>query len=110
MVPLVREAANTIEQQLHGKYGSARANPVAEVVSTAAATVSKTAKYAQGGNADLSDVAAAWTRATGMAVGLPTGQVVTTSQFITDVLTGEYTLEGPQDARYLIYKRDRTTN
>jgi hypothetical protein len=105
MIPLVREAANTIEQQLHGRYGSSRANPVADLVSTVANTVTKTAKYAQGGNADLEDVAAAWTRAPGMAVGLPTGQPVTTRTFITDVLTGEYTPQSPLDARYLIYKR-----
>ncbi len=106
MIPFVRESANAIEQLLHGRYSSARANPVSDLLSTVGATVSKTAKYAQGGDADLGDVAAAWTKATGMAVGLPTGQVVTTGRFITDVLTGEYALEGPQDVRYLFYKRE----
>ena len=106
MIPLVREFGNGLEQALGGgRYYSSRANPVAEALGSGLKAVTKT-KAAISGDAEFGDVALAWARASGLLVGLPTGQVALSTQFAADVLTGAYDLEGPQDLRYLIYRRE----
>lgn len=106
-MPFVRNAANAIDAAFGGDVGSARPDPLTDAMSILVkfgkASIGAAHDAMQGEEVDVAKVTKAGTRAAGVAVGLPTGQAMTTGSYLYDLATDP---ETPLDPRYLIYKRD----
>ena len=105
-MPMIRNAANLFDGS-----ASARPDPVtdamASLVKFGKAAYESVDSYFEGGDVDAEKLTKATARATGVAVGVPSAQALTTGEFLYDVGTGAYTPQSPADARYLIYRRDK---
>lgn len=108
-MPFVRNAANMADQAIGGDtFGNARPDPITDAMSI----MGRFGKVAAGAVGDLlegedvdeAQVAKAATRAAGVGVGLPTGQAMTTGEYLYDLSTDPDT---PLDPRYLVHKRDK---
>lgn len=100
-VPFVRDGANAIEQMIEGKGALTRSNPLADLVMLSGKAVRSVFKE----DAEASDYMKAIAKAAGMATGLPVGQGILLGEFLYGAISGDQPIEGPEDLKYLIYKR-----
>lgn len=110
-IPFLRDIASGIERKISGQYAPSRSIPLAEageLVWRAGEEAYKAgAALAEGEDVDNAALVKDVLRASGPLVGLPSGQLDVTGQFLYDVATGEYDPEGVDDLRYLVVKRDK---
>jgi hypothetical protein len=109
-VPFLRDIASGIERKISGQYAPARSIPLAEageLVWKAGEEAYKagSALY-EGDEVDSAALIKDLLKASGPLLGLPSGQLSVTGQYMYDVATGEYDPEGVDDLRYLAIKRD----
>jgi hypothetical protein len=97
-VPLVRDAASTIEGLVTGRPVTARSNPFSDVVSNAIIQSSRALKD----DASAKNITEATTRAIGPLLGLPSNQAITVEEYLFDVYEGEYSAA---NVHRLIYKQ-----
>jgi len=100
-VPFIRDGANAIEQMVEGKGAMTRSNPLADLTMLAGKAVHSLFKE----DAEMGDYVKSFARLAGVAFGMPVGQGILIGEFLYGTISGEQPLEGPADARYLIYKR-----
>lgn len=108
-IPFLRDIASGIERKISGQYAPSRSIPLAEageLVWRAGEEAYKAgAALAEGEDVDNAALVKDVLRASGPLVGLPSGQLDVTGQFLYDVATGEYDPEGVDDLRYLAIRR-----
>lgn len=102
-VPVVRDLAGKWERELSGKFSGDIQAPVYEAFSQIERPIQNAIKLAKG-----EEPSQRWLRDTitpiGYFVGLPTGQVGTTAQYLHDVATGDQRPAGPGDVAYGLAK------
>jgi len=109
-IPFLRDIASGIERKISGEYAPSRSIPLAEageLVWRAGEEAYKAGTaLAEGEEVDSTALVKDLLRASGPLIGLPSGQLNVTGQYLYDVATGEYDPEGVDDLRYLVVKRD----
>lgn len=109
-VPFLRDIANIAERKISGDYSVSRSVPLAEagelVVKAGEEAFKAGNALFEGEEIDGGALAKDALRASGPLLGLPSGQLNVTGQYLYDVATGEYDPEGIGDLRYLAVKRD----
>lgn len=102
-VPVVRDLAGKWERELSGKFSGDIQAPVYEAFSQIERPIQNAIKLAKG-----EEPSERWLRDTitpvGYFVGLPTGQIGTTAQYLHDLATGDQRPEGPGDVAYGLAK------
>lgn len=93
-IPFVRELANAIEGKLTGKRQNIRNLPVYEAGNAVVEAAARTYK-ALADDGDKEKAVKAVANASGLALGLPSGQATITGEFLYDVLSGGYEPEHP---------------
>ncbi|HEX6215289.1 MAG TPA: hypothetical protein VFZ38_10745 [Vicinamibacterales bacterium] len=109
-LPYLRDGAASVEAFLGGDPMPARSHPVGEAVNLLAGAGRQVKAAFVEDDVDEGKLAKSLIKAAGPIVGLPTGQLTLTGDFIFDVLTGEFDPDSVTDAQYLIYRRDPRDN
>jgi hypothetical protein len=108
-VPILRDVASVMDARLSGKRIDPRANPLVQGTMLVAEAVTEFAKAGdavwEGDEVEGEKLLKATLRATGPLTGLPPSQLMTSGEYLYDVMTGEYEPEGFSDWRYLAIRR-----
>ena len=109
-VPLLRDIASIAERKIAGQYSASRSVPLAEagelVVKAGEEAFKAGNALFEGEEVDGGALAKDALRASGPLLGLPSGQLDVTGQYLYDIATGEYDPEGVGDLRYLFVRRE----
>lgn len=97
-IPFVRDAANAAEEAITGEAKAVRSNPITDTVITMVRAFDK----ALSEDAEFDDMYKAAARSAGVLLGLPTSQVLVSMDFLVNIDE----VEGFEDLKYLIYKRE----
>jgi hypothetical protein len=108
-IPILRDVASVMDARLSGKRIDPRANPLVQgvmLVTEAGAEFAKAGDAVwEGDEVEGEKLLKATLRATGPLTGLPPSQLMTSGEYLYDVMTGEYEPEGFSDWRYLAIRR-----
>jgi hypothetical protein len=108
-VPLLRDVAAVADARMDGKRLDPRANPAVQAAMLVVEAGEQAYKAGQsaweGDDIESEKLVKAALRASGPLVGLPSNQLMTSGEFLHDVMTGEFEPEGVSDWRYLAIRR-----